>query len=171
MIRPVSALALAVVFALPLAAHADPVMITVPSDAYGFASGQKGLNFGIPSGGSPTIGFSYLLTNRSALELNLGLGATFAGNTDFAFSIEIGYRAYLSRFGDRLYPCDRGALWSGVLPPRALLHLRRDRPRARDRQHRRRRLRHREDRHWHHRAVRQLLFLDDEETSYASQSS
>jgi hypothetical protein len=104
MIRPVSALALALVLALPLAARADPVMITVPSDAFGFTSGQKGLNFGLPSGGGPTIGFSYVLTNRSALELNLGLGATFAGNTDFAFSIEIGYRAYLTRFGDRLYP-------------------------------------------------------------------
>jgi len=113
MIRPVYALAIAIVFALPLAARADPVMITVPSDAYGFASGQKGLNFGLPSGGGPTIGFSYLLTNRSALELNLGLNAVFAGNTGFEFSLEIGYRAYLARFGDRLYPFIQPAFFFG----------------------------------------------------------
>jgi len=111
MTRPLrlSALALAATLALPLAARADglglPQLPTVqPADAFGFASGEKGLNFGIPSGGGPTIGFSYLLSSRAALEVNLGLGFTLTSPSDFAFSIELGYRAYLGRVGDRLYP-------------------------------------------------------------------
>jgi hypothetical protein len=102
-----SALALAVSLALPLAARADALNLpSLPpsTDNFGFSSGEKGLNFGIPSGGGPTIGFSYLLNSRAALEVNLGLGFTLTSPTDFAFSIELGYRAYLGRVGERLYP-------------------------------------------------------------------
>jgi len=108
MVRPLrlAVLSLAVALVLPLAARADPLQYPPlpPSEAYGFSAGQKGLNFGIPSGGGPTIGASFVLSPKAALELNLGLGFTFTGNSDYAFSVELGYRAYLGHVGERLYP-------------------------------------------------------------------
>jgi hypothetical protein len=104
-------LALALACAVPLAARAD---LPLPdsggpgspgySDVYGFAAKQKGLSFGIPSGGGATLGFSYLLTSSAALEVSFGLNLPFTSASNTTFSIELGYRNYFARFGNRLYP-------------------------------------------------------------------
>ncbi len=105
--------AFALALALPLAARAQANNNAIPLPAYnpppnapdfGFTAGQKGLNFGLPAGGGPTIGFSYLLSRTAALEVNLGLGLQMTAPTAFNFSIELGYRAYFARIGDRLFP-------------------------------------------------------------------
>lgn len=88
-----------------------------PEGAHGPRAGSLGLSLGLPSGGAPTIGMSYGLTDRASLRMDLGLeisstgsgggaggmGGTAQGNPNsdvlFGFSIDAGYRMYLWNSG------------------------------------------------------------------------
>lgn len=103
-----SALALAFFVALPAAAqYGSPPSITplVNDPLANFHEGLKGLSFALPAGGGPTLGFNYFLSPTGALRLALGinLGLTNQPGTNFDFSVEVAYRAYMGTFG-RLHP-------------------------------------------------------------------
>lgn len=82
------------------------------SNDHGPREGSRGLSLGLPSGGGPTVGVSYGLTDRSSLRLDLGLdinsvtpqgGPVGPASTDkpllLGFSVEAGYRMYLWQAG------------------------------------------------------------------------
>jgi hypothetical protein len=64
---------------------------------------MKGINVGIfPSGGLPTVGGAYFLSDNAALRLDLGLDINKPGSGQdplFGFSVEGGYRMYLGKYG------------------------------------------------------------------------
>jgi hypothetical protein len=97
---------IAFALATPLAAHAEELNLIPggPSEPFGFNAGDKGLVVGLPAGGGPTVGFSYLLSSSAAVEANIGLGLQFTTPSAFDFSVELGYRKYLGRVGSRLFP-------------------------------------------------------------------
>ncbi len=113
---------------LPPPAPLSPPVVTTPASPAppasgeearvpGFSAGTLGLEFGLPSGGGPTIGGSYFLTPNGALRVDLGLGANFAPSpASFAFSLEVGYRDYLATFG-KLRPFVEPGLFVNETPP------------------------------------------------------
>lgn len=107
---------LATAFACPAWAQDVPAQPQPPTDAapkpseHGPREGARGVSLGLPSGGGPTIGVSYNLTDTSSLRLDLGVdvnavtpqgSAAGAGASAsdkpllFGFSVEAGYRMYL----------------------------------------------------------------------------
>ena len=110
-----SPFACAALLALSLPAAAAPIgsppattTTTTADDGFAFAAGMKGLSFALPSSGAPTFGFTWFVSPTGAIRLDVGLDLQLAnaqptGGSDFAFSVEASYRAYLARFG-RLYP-------------------------------------------------------------------
>jgi hypothetical protein len=75
------------------------VVETAPHDTAGF--GAKGLTFSVPSGGGPTFGFAYFISDSASVRVDFGLalesqtGMMGGDRANTAgFSIEAGYRAY-----------------------------------------------------------------------------
>lgn len=69
-------------------------------------AGYKGFSFGFPTGGGPTVGGSYFLSDRMAVKLDLGLDLGKQAPSDdflYGFSVEGGLRVYVHKAG-RLSP-------------------------------------------------------------------
>lgn len=65
--------------------------------------GYKGINVGIfPSGGLPTVGGAYFLSDTASLRLDVGLDINKPGSGAdvlYGFSVEGGYRLYIEKVG------------------------------------------------------------------------
>ncbi len=83
-------------------AHVAPQVAAASNTpgSYGPEAGRKGIAFGVPSGGGPTIGFAYNLSDQASIRLDLGLDIQFAPKAQFGLSVEAGYRMYLPRIGN-----------------------------------------------------------------------
>jgi hypothetical protein len=59
-----------------------------------------GVQFTIPSGGGPTLGLTYFLTDSGALHVDLGLDLELSGGAKSGFSIEGDYRLFVWKHGN-----------------------------------------------------------------------
>ena len=116
-----AALAVSAVLAAPASAQ---------QEAMGPNAGDKGLSFEVPSGGGSGVGFTYFLTQSSALRVDVAFNWQLAnaqptGGTDFAFNAALGYRVFLAHLvGGRVHPFFQPAVSfgrSGGANPRGTL--------------------------------------------------
>ncbi|MFO0674894.1 MAG: hypothetical protein U0169_00020 [Polyangiaceae bacterium] len=82
--------------------HVAPQVTAAASTpgSYGPEAGRKGISFGVPSGGGPTIGASYNLSDTASIRLDFGLDVQFAPAARFGMSVEAGYRMYIAKLGN-----------------------------------------------------------------------